>query len=248
EVRGFFERMRSERGELASVGIGTFGPAGVVKGKSDYGFILETPKPGWSGVDFLGSVREAFGVGVPVVFETDVNAACFGEWRLGAGRGKESVAYVTVGTGIGGGLVQGGKIFRGRSHPEVGHMFVGEQGGVCPFHEGCWEGLASGTAMGARVGKRAEEIGVGDSAWREETRWLARGAVNLTAAWAPEVILFGGGVSQTNGLVEMIREEFLRESGNYWELPPVEEYLQVAGLGQEAGMVGCLELAAGLVG
>ncbi len=251
-VGAFFREARERFGSLAALGVGTFGPAGVGPGAENFGRILTTPKEGWSGFDFLGTLRSELGeAALPIAFETDVNAAAVGEAVYGAARGFAQVAYVTIGTGIGGGLLVNGTPMHGRMHPEIGHLLVpGREGaredslrGACPFHEDCFEGRASGTAMTKRWGVPGAELGPDHEAWALEAEYLAMGVVNLTAAWSPEIVILGGGVSQAEGLVEAVRERFAVLAGSYWNLPPIEEYIVTPALGQDAGIVGALVLA-----
>lgn len=246
----FFREAADRFGPIASLGIGTFGPARVDPAAGDFGTILATPKPGWSGYPLVPELKKALGADLPVAFETDVNAAALGEAHLGAGQGIRHLAYVTVGTGIGGGLITGGRLLHGILHPEIGHLVVpdldadfGKNTCVCPFHPSCLEGRASGPAIAARWGVPGQDLDPGHPAWELEARYLAIACLQLTAAWSPGRILLGGGVPQKPGLIEKVRSEFAVLNGGYWELPPLEEYLQLPGLGQMAGIVGSLLLA-----
>lgn len=246
----FFLEAGKRHGALAALGIGTFGPARLDPAAPDHGSILATPKPGWSQFPLLRALRARLGNALPIAFETDVNAAAVGEAVHGAGRGTKTLAYVTVGTGIGGALLHDGTLLHGRLHPEIGHFIVPDLDGpygataqTCPFHECCLEGRASGPAVAARWGKRGEELPADHPAWELEAKYLAVGCVQLTAAWSPDLILLGGGVPRQTGLIERIRSEFTALAGAYWDLPAPESYLQLPGLDQEAGIVGALELA-----
>ena len=142
------------RGRLRALGIASFGPLSLDPADPQYGRVLATPKPGWAGFDLVGFLRSRFDV--PIALDTDVNGAAVGEHRYGAGKGGGSLAYITVGTGIGGGLVLDGKPVHGAAHPEFGHLFVPRHArdqefpGTCPHHGACLEGLASGPAIAAR--------------------------------------------------------------------------------------------------
>ncbi|MGH3626325.1 MAG: ROK family protein, partial [Sciscionella sp.] len=152
-VAAFFEQVCQERGPLSGIGIAAFGPVELVDRSPGWGRILATPKPGWSGTSLTEPLQH---FGCPIAIDTDVNAAALAESHVGAGIGLRSVAYVTVGTGIGGGIVIEGRSVRGMLHPEMGHILVrrdprdAEFGGICPFHRDCLEGLASGPALRAR--------------------------------------------------------------------------------------------------
>jgi len=246
----FFREAAAAHGPVAALGVGTFGPAEINLDSPRCGSILRTPKPGWSGFDLVGALRAGLGQGIPIAFETDVNAALVGEARFGAGRGSRFVAYITVGTGIGGAFLHDGKLLRGRMHAEIGHMVMPDYDAafeqdenVCPFHESCFEGRASGPAVESRWGIPGDELPPEHPAWELEARYLAAGCINLTAAWSPDLIVLGGGVPQKDGLVERVRAEFARLAGDYWELPSLERYLVTPGLGQQAGIVGALSLA-----
>ncbi|NNE92296.1 MAG: ROK family protein [Verrucomicrobiales bacterium] len=248
---GFFR----ENGPVSAIGIGTFGPAELNPDSPEFGRILTTPKAGWAGADLVGALRAEFGDDSPISFETDVNAAAVGEAKFGAGQGKANVCYVTVGTGIGGGFLHERKPIHGRMHPEIGHTVVPDfnaefevpnPGSACPFHENCFEGRASGTAMARLWDQPATELPADHPAWKLEAKYLAHGAMNLTAAWSPDVIILGGGVLQQESLIESVRTEFAAIAGDYWDnLPPMTEYLVTPGLGQQAGIVGALCLASG---
>jgi fructokinase len=204
--------------------------------------ITTTPKPGWSDTDVAGEIRQR--LGVPVAFDTDVNAAALGEHRWGAARGLGTFAYVTVGTGIGGGVLVHGKPLHGLQHPEIGHLRIPHDReadpfpGVCPFHGDCWEGLASGPALEARWGVAPEEL-EDETAWALEARYLALGLVAVIAVLSPERIVVGGGVMRRPGLLELVRAEVAGLLGEYvaaGELVP-------PALGARAGVLGALALA-----
>lgn len=235
---------------LDAVGIGAFGPVELDPGRPGSGGTLRTPKPGWSHVAIVPRVRAA--LGVPVGFETDVTAAALGEGRWGAAHGLGTYAYVTVGTGIGGGLVVGGEVARGLGHPEMGHQRVPRAAddtftGVCPFHGDCLEGLASGPAIEGRWGRRAETL-AGDvlaAAVALEAFYLAAGFANLVYVTAPERIVVGGGVATMPGLLEAVREQLGRLLGGYPGLLGHGEqaFVAAAALGGMAGPLGTLEVA-----
>jgi fructokinase len=246
----FFQEASALHGPIRSLGIGTFGPARLDPAAPDYGTILTTPKTGWSHFPLVTQLRRALGFDLPVAFETDVNAAALGEAIHGAARGIRRVAYLTIGTGIGGGFLDNGTLLHGRMHPEIGHLIVpdldaahGKATQVCAFHTSCLEGRASGPAIEARWGKPGHDLPEDHPAWALEAAYLAHGCLNLTAAWSPDLLLLGGGVSQKKGLIERVRAELLRLAGGYWDLPPMEEYVKPPALGQQAGIVGALVLA-----
>ena len=230
----FFER----EGPVDVVGIGSFGPVDLARG-----FITNTPKPGWADTDVRGELARR--LSVHVAFDTDANAAALGEHRWGAARGLDTFAYVTVGTGIGGGGMAGGKLLHGLVHPEVGHLRIPHDRhddpfpGVCPFHGDCWEGLASGPALEARWGLAPEQL-QDETAWALEARYLALGLLAIVAVLSPYRIVLGGGVSRRAGLIGLVRTELDGLLNGY---VPAPELVPPA-LGERAGVLGALALAA----
>lgn len=228
--------------DLEALGVGLFGPVEVRRDSARWGTILATPKPGWEGADVTGAL--AAGLGVPIALDTDVNAAALGEWRHGAARGLETFVYVTVGTGIGGGVFANGRPVHGLLHPEVGHMMIPHDrvrdpfAGSCPFHGDCLEGLASGTAMRERWGRPAEEL-TAPEAWELEAEYLALGLANLVLVVAAERIVLGGGVGSSPGLIDRVRPRLREVLAGYVEAPPVIP----PALGPRAGVIGALTLA-----
>jgi len=241
----FFQKASEQYGELSKLGIGTFGPAGVNPKRDDYGKILVTPKQGWEGADFVGTMQRAF-PNAEIVFDTDVNAAALGEGLKGAAQGFASYVYVTIGTGIGGGVVVDGRTLSGLLHPEIGHISVPQLDdfeGVCPFHGNCVEGMASGTAIAERWGTPAYELAPEHPAWQLEAKYLAHMCRTLTAILSPEKIILGGGVMEQAHLLELVRAEFNELNGGYWPTPT--DYIVTPDLGNQAGITGCLALVLG---
>lgn len=246
----FFREAAESYGPIHSMGIGTFGPADIHPRSPGYGSILTTPKKSWAGFNVVNAIREGLGTPVPIAFETDVNAAVIGEAAYGAAKNHRFVAYVTVGTGIGAAFLHDGLLIQGRMHPEVGHMIIpdfdknfGKDTNVCPFHSSCFEGRAAGPALEARWGTPGHDLPEDHEAWDLHAAYLAAGCINLTAVWSPDLILLGGGVFQKAGLIDRVRREFEKQAGDYWNLPPLELYLQTPALDQHAGIVGALSLA-----
>jgi fructokinase len=235
---------------MDAIGVGSFGPVELRRGHPRFGFITNTPKPGWSGTDMVVPFAAAFGV--PVGFDMDVNAAALAEGRWGAARGLGSFVYLTVGTGIGGGAVVDGRLLRGLGHPEMGHVPVPHKpgdtfAGVCPFHGGCLEGMASGPAVAARFGRRGEELdGTDQVAAVTLVAWyLAAGLSSLVYALAPERVVVGGGLGSMPGLVAATRRALVDRLGGYPGLPEHTDhgFVVPAGLGGMAGPLGTLVLA-----
>lgn len=217
DVAAFF-RGAAELGPVAALGIGSFGPVDLDPRSPDYGRILATPKPGWEGTDMLARVREF--LAVPLAIDTDVNAAALAE-AAAAGRDTRHLAYVTVGTGIGVGLVSDGRTVVGAGHPEAGHILVrrhpghGAFAGVCRFHGDCLEGLASGPALRAAWGRPATELPEDHPAWEIEADCLAQLCVTLLLTTAPERIVLGGGVMKQEQLFALIRKRTAALLGGY---------------------------------
>lgn len=256
-VKTYFEKAQEKFGELGSIGYGTFGPAAISTGDSQYGKILATPKPDWEGADVIGYLRHAF-PGVVLSFDTDVNAAAIGEGFSGAGgaaKGLKNYIYITIGTGIGGGVVIDGKTLHARPHAEIGHILVPrQQGGVdggvddyagsCSFHHGqsvCLEGLASGSAMRGRWGVPAQELTPDHPAWDLEASYLAAMVQNLVGCFAPERIILGGGVMEQSFLLDRVKEKFYENANGYWAR--YDDLLVSPGLGNQAGITGALVMA-----
>ncbi len=237
--------------EIDRMGVGSFGPIEVDPTQENYGSLLETPKTAWKYYSLRQAIQEHFGKSFPIAFDTDVNAAAFGEWKWGAAKDVDSCVYFTVGTGIGAGIVMEGRLVHGLLHPEAGHMFIkrhpdDEFRGSCPYHDDCLEGLASGTAMRERWGKPGVEIQE-EKAWDLEAFYLAQAAVNALLAYSPEKIIFGGGVMEHPGLIDRIRSHSTELLNGYIKkaevLHHVEDYVVLPGLGSEAGLKGSLALA-----
>jgi fructokinase len=198
----------------------------------------------------VGPLAEA--LGVPIALDTDVNAAAVGEWRHGAARGLDTFCYLTVGTGIGGGVFANGRPVHGLLHPEVGHVMVPHDrardpfAGSCPFHGDCLEGLASGTALRARWGRPGEEL-TDPEVWDLEAEYLALGLMNVVLVLAAERIVVGGGVGLVPGLLPRVRTRLREVLAGYLDVPQLgpglDAYLVPPALGPRAGIVGAIELA-----
>jgi fructokinase len=238
--------------DLEAIGIGSFGPVDLDLASPTYGYITSTPKAGWSNFDLVGSVVKA--LKVPVGFDTDVNAALLGEWRWGAAQGLANAIYLTIGTGIGGGVMVHGQVVHGLVHPEIGHLRLPHDlaldpfPGNCPFHKDCLEGLASGPAIEKRWGRKATALPADHRAWELEAHYLALALANLTLTISPQRILLGGGVMQQPHLFRMIRDEFAFVLNGYVRHPDIldhlDQYIVPPKLGGDAGVVGSLFLAA----
>lgn len=235
------------RGEIAALGIASFGPVDLDPVSPTWGYITNTTKPGWSHTN----LARAFGaaLGVRIGFDTDVNGAAIAEAKWGAAEGCASSVYLTVGTGIGGGAVVNGQALHGAGHPEMGHIRVVRHpddrdfAGICAFHGDCCEGLASGPAILARYGASLSAL-LGDHPAHEMIAWyLAQLTHNVQAVLAPERIVMGGGVMKTPGLLDRVRAAATSMANGYFEQSP-QHIIVGPGLGDNAGLTGAFALAA----
>lgn len=234
--------------DIEALGIASFGPVDLDQSSATYGQITSTPKPGWSGTDVVGPLRQA--AGVAAAFDTDVNGAALAEMRWGSGRGIEDFAYITVGTGVGVGLVVNGKPTRGFAHCELGHIRVARLAGdgfagSCPFHGDCVEGLAAGPSLAARVGAdRVGEIAAEDPLWDSVAWAIAQLCHAIVCAAAPRAIAIGGGVVDNQPhLLERIERMLVASLAGYMQLPQSAGYIRPPELGRDAGPLGAIALA-----
>jgi fructokinase len=247
-----FLRQHSQRlGALAAIGIASFGPVELDKASARYGFIGKTPKPGWGGTDIAGILAQGFSC--PIGFDTDVNAAALAEHRWGAARGAKTLVYLTIGTGIGGGVLVDGVPIHGLMHPEVGHIYPRrhpldlEFAGLCPFHGDCLEGIAAGPAIIARTGSSLEQLDESHPQWQIEADYLGQLCAQLTVTVSPQRIVMGGGVMSQARLLPLIRPRLRHWLGGYIDrreiLDGADHYVVAAELGDRAGVLGALVLA-----
>ncbi len=251
-VLRFFAGAKAKYGAFAAFGVGCFGPLDLDEQSESYGSITSTPKPGWQNTDIVGFLKARFHV--PIGFDTDVNGAVLGEYYWGAGRGADPLVYITVGTGVGGGVLVDGKLLHGLLHPEIGHIHVPppkasaafKAEGHCPFHHHCVEGYVSGPAIAARWGVSAEKMPYDSPAWDEVAEVLAHLCVNLTLTLSPKRIILGGGVMKRTHLLGLVRGQFNTILNGYLRAPEyglkLDEYLTAPGLGDDAGLLGALAL------
>lgn len=246
----FFRKHAATTGSLSAAGIASFGPLDLDPSSSTSGSIVSTPKPGWSGVNIREVVRQA--LGVPTILDTDVNCAALAEGRFGAARDCNSHCYMTVGTGIGVGVIIDNKPIAGRGHPEIGHMRVPRAPGDtfegrCPYHLDCVEGLASGPAIEDRWGEKAENLPDDHPAWEMEAHYVAALCNNLIYTVRPERIVIGGGVFERKTLYARVRRHLSEMLADY-ALSPSEQNLEQLISPPELvetppGLLGALELA-----
>lgn len=234
---------------ISAIGLASFGPIDLRGDSPDFGRLISTPKPGWSGVDVVGGIAGAFDV--PVAVDTDVNAAVMAEKLYGAGTEVDHVAYLTIGTGVGGGIWSNGRVLHGANHPEIGHIRVPRHAedhhkSSCPFHEDCLEGMAAGPAVRARWGARAENLDhLTGAATRLEAWYLARGIAGLCAVIPVEMVVIGGGLAKLPDLHAEVATALAEASGLYPPIPFAESGPVVVApeLGDDAGVRGAIELA-----
>jgi fructokinase len=234
--------------KIDKLGIGTFGPVDINPKSNSYGTIQNTPKIKWQNVNLYQIYKEA--LGVPVTIDTDVNAAALGEYHSGFGIGKKSVLYITIGTGVGAGLVVNGKTFNGLTHPEMGHISIRQREddnfeGVCPFHQSCLEGLVSGPAIEKRMGIQGQLIEEDAYVWDLNAEYIGQALANYNLILSPEIILIGGGVSKQEHMFPKIRAAFKKYLNGYIvheRLEKLDEYIKYPKLGQDAGLIGSLYL------
>lgn len=247
----FFKRHAHEV-PLSAIGIGSFGPVDLDRASPTYGYITTTPKPGWAQTDLRGAIQRA--LNLPVAFDTDVNAAAFGEHHwVPANRALDPLLYMTVGTGIGVGAIVNGQPLHGLLHPEAGHMLLPHDRavdpfeGACPFHGDCFEGLAAGPALEKRWQQRGETLPPDHPAWQLEAHYIALAIVNLIYAFAPQRVVVGGGVTQQPGLIDRVRGEAQRLINGYLQTERVTRHIDQLivppGLGTRSGVLGAIALA-----
>ncbi|MGL4988203.1 MAG: ROK family protein [Cetobacterium sp.] len=235
---------------VEAIGVGSFGPIDPNPESETYGYITKTPKKYWSDFNLIGELQKE--LKVPMAFDTDVNGAALGEATWGVAKGLKNCLYLTVGTGIGGGVLSSGKLIHGMLHPEMGHIFVRRHSedtysGKCPFHNDCLEGLAAGPAIEERWGVKAFELPADHKAWEIEAYYIAQALVNYILTVSPEKIILGGGVMKQTQLFPLIRKNVKELLNNYVQtkeiLEDIDNYIVAPGLGDNAGLLGSIALA-----
>ena len=235
---------------ISALGIGCFGPVDLDKKSATYGYITTTPKLAWKNYDIVGTCKKE--LGVPVGFDTDVNASALGEATWGCTKDLDHSIFISVGTGIGAGVIIDGKPYHGMLHPEAGHIFLARQPqdplekGGCPYHELCRDGLASGPAIAARWGKPGAELADRKEVWELEAYYLAQAICSYIMILSPERIIVGGGVSHQEQMMPMIRAEVQRQMGGYIQakgMQDLDSYIVLPSLNDNQGIMGGLKLA-----
>src|SRR5882757_5306842 len=254
-INSILDGWRDTHGPFAALGLASFGPLDLRHGSKTFGHITSTVKPGWEGTDVFG--RLGGHRNLPVQINTDVNGAALAEGRWGAARGLHDFAYITVGTGIGVGLIVAGRTVFGCNHTELGHIPIARLPGdawpgICRFHGDCLEGLASGPAIGARAGLAGSEVPPDSPVWEPVTAALGQLLHTILLTTAPRRILVGGGVVVARPeLMTRLRAQFVRSLNGYLDLDDltggVDRYVVPPGLGALAGPLGALALAADAV-
>jgi fructokinase len=251
--------LRRHGGDLAAVGVASFGPLELDRRSPSYGHIAATPKPGWAGADLIGAL--AGELGVPIALDTDVNGAALAEGRWGAARGLDTFVYVTAGTGVGGGGVAGGRTLHGLAHPEMGHMRLPRhpsdplRSGACPFHSDCWEGWVAKAAIERRWGAGRQATDLTEPAdLALLAHYLAAGLANVICTLSPQRVVLGGGIVLGGGdsrhrerVLGLVRREIQALLGAYLEAPElgeqIDRYVVAPALGNDAGVLGAIALA-----
>jgi fructokinase len=246
-IRAAIDFLRANAG-FEAVGVASFGPVCLDKASPEWGNITATTKPGWSNAPVASAIATA--TGVPVAFDTDVNGAALGEGRWGALQSCGVGLYLTVGTGLGGGVVIDGVPLHGRIHPEMGHIRLkrtpgDDFAGVCPFHGDCLEGLVAGPAIMARLGASLSHTQPGDPGRALVIDALGQGLATLVLALSPHRIVIGGGVAKTPGFHDEVTERLRHWLAGYVAIP--ERFVVPPALGDHAGVTGGIALAQDLL-
>ena len=236
--------------EIRALGIGCFGPVDLKKGSRTYGYITSTPKLAWQNYPIVAEFEKA--LGVPVGFDTDVNAAALGEATWGCTRDVENSIYITVGTGVGVGVIIGGKPYHGMLHPEGGHILLARHpddpmvGSGCPFHENCLEGLAAGPSLEKRWGIKGAELTGRKEVWQLEAYYIGQALADYILILSPERIVLGGGVTHQEGLLALIRQETAKQLAGYIRTAAtqnLDSYIVGVSLNDNQGVMGSVKLA-----
>lgn len=232
------------------LGIASFGPVGVNPASPCYGTMLDTPKPDWSQVRVAKALTND--LGCPWLIDTDVNAAALAEYKLGSANGCDSLCYITLGTGVGGGLVIGGRPVHGALHPEIGHLRLrrapgDDFPGTCRFHHDCIEGLVSGPALAARFAMKPPDIPDNHPKWQFVACDLGELVANILLTTSAERVVFGGSVSVNRPfLLPLLRRKAVDRLGGYLThigQATADRMIVGTSLKEQAGPLGALELA-----
>ena len=235
---------------ISALGIGCFGPVDLDKKSPTYGYITSTPKLAWTNYPIVAEFEKA--LGIPVGFDTDVNAAALGEATWGCTKDVENSIYITIGTGVGVGVIANGKPYHGMIHPEGGHILLSRHpqdpmvGSGCPFHENCMEGLAAGPSLEKRWGVKGAELSERMEVWEMEAWYIGQAITNYIMMLSPERIICGGGVMHQPCLLPLIRKEVERQMNGYIKgkgMDDLENYIVGVSLNDNQGAMGAVKLA-----
>lgn len=235
---------------ISALGIGCFGPVDLDKKSPTYGYITSTPKLAWTNYPIVAEFEKA--LGVPVGFDTDVNAAALGEATWGCTRDVENSIYITIGTGVGVGVIANGKPYHGMIHPEGGHILLSRHpqdpmvGSGCPFHENCMEGLAAGPSLEKRWGVKGAELAGRPEVWEMEAWYIAQAITNYIMILSPERIICGGGVMHQDCLLPLIRKNVAEMVNGYIKgkgMDDLDNYIVGVSLNDNQGAMGAVKLA-----
>lgn len=248
-IHNFFSSLQLE-GDLKGVGIACFGPLDLNHNSQNFGSITETTKIAWSNYPILNEIAKIF-PSIPIRINTDVNAGALAEYLWGNHGEINNLVYLTIGTGVGGGVIINGKLLHGDIHPEIGHMRIPHLSedpyqGICVFHQDCFEGMASGPAIMNRWGKNPKELPEDHQAWEIEAYYIAMGITNLYFSLGIEKFILGGGVMKQPHLFSMVRDKFdklVNKYGNANHSPPVEEMIVPSSIKPSTGIAGAIALA-----
>ncbi|NLC67003.1 MAG: ROK family protein [Clostridium sp.] len=235
--------------DIKSLGIACFGPLELNKEKENFGYITSTPKLAWANYDILGTLKE--NLNIPVEINTDVSGAALGEITFGDYQNENTLLYITVGTGIGGGYVIDGKIHSGMLHPEMGHILINKNPldsfeGSCPYHKNCLEGLASGPANEERTGMKGIDIPDADPSFDFIAEYIAEALMTYILVLSPTKIILGGGVMAREFMIPKITNFLSAKMNGYLktnEMDNLKDYIKTPSLGTESGIKGALALA-----
>jgi fructokinase len=251
-IESVLDGWRVHAASFTAIGLAAFGPLDLRRGSPRYGWVSRTVKAGWTDTELLGRFARRYGV--PTGIDTDVNAAARAEGRWGGAQGLADFVYVTVGTGIGAGVIVNGGAVSGANHTELGHIrpvrVAGDDfPGVCPFHGDCLEGLASGPAIEARARRPAAALAADDPAWMPVAHALAQLCQTLVLSVGPRRIFFGGGVmTRQPQLFGMIRQGLQHGLNGYVDTAElgaqINRFIVPSGLGAAVGPLGALAVAA----
>lgn len=239
--------------DIKAIGIACFGPLELNPENSKYGHITTTPKLLWRNFDVYGYYKSRFSV--PISIQTDVNACAMSERVLGNHGTISSCAYITVGTGVGVGLVINGQPIFGISHPEGGHIKVNQLEndtfkGICPNHGGCIEGMTSAGALAARMDMPANQLASlpdDHDIWKIAAHYIGSLCASIALLCSPQVIVISGGVLKRKILFDLTRQVFINAMAEYvgndiFLAENVHNFIKPSRFGNDAGAVGALFL------